>query len=175
MKVQVKIIPGVLVLINLACLVLIVFRSEILSQKHFGGESLFVFSSMALLVQPIPSIIGSLLSGISVFQKIFNNHYGVILYAGTTGCIQWYLIGISLLECLELKNKIGVFCRAYSALLFFLGVALIAYTLALFFINLTSLRNFTEKSFFVLWALFVIMMPIHLLRRIIFATKKSTQ
>ena len=167
MKLRVKSFPFCLVLLNLVCIVLIVYRSEILRGGAFSKESIFVFSSMSMLTQPIPAVISAALSRFPLLSSI-STSCGRIFYSAAMGCIQWYLIGFFFSNYFDRGIKLGFTDKINSVLLAGLIMAFFAYIGSLIFIDFTTVRNFAERMFFICWALFIIFLPIYLFVRVIF-------
>jgi len=148
-------------------------RSEVFSAKHTSHEAIFVFSSISFLVQPIPTLIGSLIGKISDLQKILNTHLGLIVFFGITGSLQWWLIGFGMARYIDSKGKTGILDKLNLSVLCLLALTFISYTVSLLFLNLGDLRGLAEKSFVILWVIFVILLPINLVKILISrATRK---
>lgn len=143
--------------------------SEILSHPlghPFRGESWFMFSLMTLLVQPLPAALVWPLSAVSLFQKILNTPLGIIFYTGLTGSTQWYLIGFGIMKPFKSKVKPGILDWLIFSILLCLALAMITYTLSLFF-GLDGLRPQAERYFFLLWAVAAVILLIGSLRFIL--------
>jgi hypothetical protein len=171
-KAQLKILPLLLILVNLLCLFQIVSESKLLNTTA-AGESWFVFSSMAFLVQPIPVLLIWLLSKSQLFEKILYNPFGMILYAGLAGSIQWYLIGSGILKHFPSKTKHRVFNWLVFLTLLSLALVMVIYTLSIS-IGLDDLRPQIEKCFFLTWMIAVIILLIYFTKQIILMIVKHS-
>lgn len=169
MRAKTRKLPVLLIVANLIGLTLIIFRSEILREKLFGKEVFFVFSMMATLVQPIPVLVGAFLSRIYLFEKILVHPFGLILYLGISGCVQWYLIGLALSN-LTRSIKISAFERLSTITLSLLILAFLTYILSLA-LDFDSLRTFSEQFLVILWIATAFFLLIHLVKWMLSVTK----
>lgn len=156
-------IPYALTSISVLNLVLVILRSELLTYSGLGTEPLFVFSSMTMLVQPIPTLAGGMLSQISFLP--IEKPYFQVTFSALTGCTQWWLIGIGIRRLLEIKKR-NVLQLLTLSELSTLSLVFFIYVISLLF-QLDDLRPQIEITFILLWALALILLVLSGLTRLV--------